>query len=295
MAHQNHDDAIIKNMCGHFTLIRQYILKVRFRTKFPRRVSSPRMQSSSRASGFAQVIVVGGVAAIAALIAAMMPLTQSTSTATSGLERLLRVEVLARSASARLLTAIESRGDLFEQQALDGPVALTLADRTLAVSLEGETGKIDVLRSPSEMLARLGQDLGVEPGSRATFEAEIEEARRHDASRTLAVVQRWLAPLHPDLDTVVTMFGSEHIDPTYAGIEVLSAIPDLSQADAARILSVPRTNRGQFAELSEHLAVNTRRFSIAVRIEWAADQISIRRLPIELSTSGRAIVLAGPY
>jgi hypothetical protein len=145
-------------------------------------------------------------------------------------------------------------------------------------------------------LARLAANLGLEAGALATFDAELQEVRaQRDAARALEVARRWLTPWLADFDAAVTRFGNERIDPTYAPVDVLRAIPDLSPAEIAQILSVSPADRGAFVSMSDHLAANSRRFSVLVRIEWAPDQTGVRRLPIELSTSGKPIVMAGAY
>lgn len=254
------------------------------------------MQHESSNGGFVQVMVVAGIAALAALVVAGLSSTQSADVTAAALERTLRVDVLSRAAFERVLAALESRPDTFEQQALAGPTELEISDQAVAVSVEGEAGKIDLLQAPLPIVARLAENLGLPAGARTTLMEELEEARRErDPAGALDLVRQRLALLADDLDAVVTVFGSQHIDPTYAATDAFEAIPDLSPTEIAQILSAPPSERGQFAAMSEHFATDSRRFSIAVRIAWAPDQVSVRRLPIELSTSGRAIVLAGAY
>ena len=246
--------------------------------------------------GFVQVLVLAGIASLAALAVAGLSSSQSSSTTAAAVERVLRVDVLSRSAFERVLAALESPPDPFEQQALSSPAVLNLPRQDVVVSLEGEAGKVDAARSPLATMVRLADHLGLPAVGRGAFIADLEALRSQgDAAQALDLVRQRLSPLVADLDALVTIFGDERIDPTYAPQVVLEAIPDLSPVEIAQILSVPPPERGQFTALSEHFATNSRRFSIAANIAWAPDQISIRRLPIELSTSGRAIVLSGAY
>lgn len=254
------------------------------------------MRRETSNAGFVQVVVLAGIATLAALSVAGLSSTQSADVTAAAIERMLRVDVLTRSAFARVLAALESRPDTFEQQALSGPTVLEISGQEVAVSLEGEAGKVDLLQAPLTTVVRLADNLELPTGELDSFIAELEGARSQgNAVQALDLARQRLALRAADLDAVVTIFGNAHIDPTYAPREVLETIPDLSPAEIAQILSTPPSERGQFVALSEHFATNSRRFSIAVQIAWGPDQVSIRRLPIELSTSGRAVVLAGPY
>lgn len=242
------------------------------------------------------MVVLAGIAVLAALSVAGLSSAQSADVTAAALERMLRSDVLSRSAFDRVLAALESRPDMFEQQALSGPTTLQVSPQDMAVSLEGEAGKIDLLQAPLATIARLADNLGLPAAGRNAFVQDLEETRTQgNGQRALDLARQRLALLVTDLDAVVTIFGGQHIDPTYAPREVLEAVPDLSPVEIAQILSAPPPERGQFVAMSEHFATNSRRFSIAVQIAWAPDQVSIGRLPIELSTSGRAIVLAGAY
>jgi hypothetical protein len=89
---------------------------------------------------------------------------------------------------------------------------------------------------------------------------------------------------------------SDHsgIDPAYASGRVIAAIPDLPTSTAARISGSTIQDLAQLNLQSRYFAPNGARFSLVAHIDWGPNQSSERRLPVEVSSAGRLVALAGP-
>jgi len=85
------------------------------------------------------------------------------------------------------------------------------------------------------------------------------------------------------------------IDPRYATERVLAAVPDLDPGELASLLAMPAVDRASRHGLSRLFESGGRRFSFAVKVDQPPFVPTTRRLPIELSTSGRVVVLGPSY
>jgi len=233
---------------------------------------------------------------MAGTITGTLSISHSASTAAAAHERLVQIDIASASAFRRGLVAFAEDGDELAVEALHEPVPVSAGPQTIELSLEAEGGKVDVLRADHGLIGRLAVGLGLDDGRVAAMLSELAVARKdEDAERALAVVRQYLVVAADDLDALVTVRGSDRIDPTLAADEVLAAIPDLNPVQLAQILAVSRQARGQFIGWSRYFGTGGRSFAIVARVDWAEDQRSVRRLPIELSTSGQAMVVGGAY
>lgn len=249
-------------------------------------------------TGFVQVIVVSALATIGGLVTASLIATTKTNQQTAALERLVRNEAIGISGSQRLAAAIDDPADALEAQALWGTVATKLANIEISFRIEPEGSKIDVLAAELGLIEGYASQVGLDPRSTTTLLGEIGKARgRSDGVTALEAVRVAMTGMLPaeGLDRDFTRFGGAGIDPSYASSRVLHAIPDLSPADADRIAATTPDERAQHVHLSRYFSSGGRRFTLVTQIAWSANETSERRLPIEISTSGKIIVLAGPY
>lgn len=245
-------------------------------------------------AGFVQLLVVAALATLGGLLTASLMSATQTSRQTAALERLVRGDVLAESGFQRLIAAIDGPQDTLENEALSGAVSLSLADADVQLRIEAIGSKIDVLSADLLLLENYLTQAGVERQQLAALLADVGDARsRSDGEGAIEAVRAVGAGLQPAFDRDLTRFGGPGIDPNYASSSVLRAIPDLAPIDADRIAATPEGERGEHARLSRYFTSTGRRFSLATRIEWAADAIAERRLPIEISTSGKVMVLGG--
>jgi hypothetical protein len=246
--------------------------------------------------GFVQILVLGALATLAALVGAAMMLARTDSTHSAALERLVRTDVLVTSGFRRTMAALGSPTDDFETLALEGDAGFPLGDVSTNVRIDGENGKIDVLLSDPVLMQQLAGNAGVSPADiRQLADAVAAMREQSDGAGALDAARGVFSPYLPSFAEAVTRFGGAGIDPTYASADVLSAIPDLSPSDAARIAATPAAERSQLVSLSRYFTSNSRRFSIVVSIDWGLGETATRRLPIEISTSGQPIILAGAY
>ena len=216
---------------------------------------------------------------------------------TAALERLVRSDAIAVSGFQRLAAAIDESADVLENQALQGFVSLPLASAEILLGIEADGSKIDVLAADPLMLERYLTEASLDLRRVTILLGDIGVARsRSDGAGALEIVRAAIAGLLPTgaFDRDLTRFGSSGVDPTYASARVLHAIPDLAPSDADRIAATPAGERAQYARLSGYFASTGRHFSLVTRIGWGADAAAERRLPIEISTSGKVVVLAGP-
>lgn len=248
-------------------------------------------------TGFVQLIVVAALATLGGLLTANLMAATHTSRQTAALERLVRSETIGTSGAYRLAAAIGDPADALENQALHGAVNVGVGGTGMSLRIETSGSKIDVLAAEMVLIEGYVSQSGLAPSAAATLLANISEARtRSDGAEALEAVRVALAGILPiaDIERDFTRFGGPGIDPSYASAHVLHAIPDLSPADAARIAAAAPEDRAKDA-LSRYFSSTGRRFSLVTRIVWAPNETSERRLPIEISTAGQVIVLAGSY
>lgn len=248
-------------------------------------------------AGFVQLLVVAALAAVGGLLTAGLMTAMQSSRQTAALERLVRSDAIAASGFRRLATAIEEPADTLESEALRGPVDVSLGGTGLSLRVEANGSKIDVLAADITMIESYLRQTGLDPQSVTTVLDDVGKARSSaNGAAALQIIRAAVIGLVPDsaLSRDLTRFGGMGIDPNYASRRVLRAIPDLTPADAERMASAPEGGRAQYAHLSRYFASTGRRFSLLTTINWTADTMPERRLPIEISTSGKVVVLAGP-
>ena len=250
--------------------------------------------------GFVQILLLVALATIAAVLTAVLIGARQNVLYAKALDRMIRTEALAASGFQRLGAAILDHADDLEQAALEGtdPPLVTLADARLALTLEGEGGKIDLLRADMALLTEYLVNAALPAAAQARLIADIAAARdsKDGAAARDAVRLALLDSLsNAQIDADFTILGTTAgIDPRYASERVLAAVPDLDPGDLAALLAMPEAERTQQG-LSRYFESGGRRFSLVVKIDQPPFAPATRRLPIELSTSGRVLVLGAPY
>ncbi len=261
------------------------------RRRFGSARSAGRSARSTSQAGFVQLIVVSALAVLGGLLSASLLGATQTSRQAAALERLVRSEVVADAGFRRLVAAIEDPSDTLENAALQEPTKVAFAANELSLRIEANGSKIDVLVAEPQLIERYASQAGLDTPGVAGLLDELGAARRdQDGAKALELVRVALTGLLPgdELNHDFTRFGGSGIDPTYASRRVLHAVPDLSLADADRIAAASPAERAQEAQLSRYFASGGRRFALVTQVatsEW--------RLPIEISTAGKVIVLAG--
>lgn len=240
-----------------------------------------------------QLLVVSALAVLGGLLTAGLLAAAETGRQAAALERLVRGEAAADAGFYRLVAAIEDPADTLETVALQGQTTLAMTGDELSLGIEANGSKIDVLAADLQLIERYARQVGLNgPDVSAlldTLGAAREAGNGSAALEAIRVAMTGLLPSE-ELSRDITRFGAAGIDPTYASSRVLHAVPDLSPADADRIAAAPSAERAQYAQLSRYFASAGRRFSLLVRA-GLLDQ----RLPLEMSTAGKVVVLAGAY
>lgn len=251
---------------------------------------------SASESGFVQLIVVSGLAVLGGLLTVSLLAATETGRQGAALERLVRSEVAADAGFYRLVAAIEDPADALETAALQGQAQLVIAGDELSLGVEANGSKIDVLAADLQLIERYARQAGLDGRDLSALLDRLGVARETgDGPAALEAIRVAITGLLPsqELSRDITRFGGSGIDPTYASSRVLHAVPDLGPADADRIAAAPLAERAQYAQLSRYFASAGRRFSLVTRVGWGANALSEGCLPIEISTAGRAVALAG--
>lgn len=252
----------------------------------------------TRADGFAQVTLLLALAAIAAVLTASLATSRGASRQAASLEQLARGEARAESGFQRLLAAFADPADELEAVAFAGDAQVSVGGVPVTLRIEAEGSKIDVLEADRSMVARYLEQNFVVGGEIASVLAALE-ADRSRADATAASLLLELALVGGlDLGQMrrdLTRFGGKGIDPQYASERVLRAVPDLTLAEADRIAALGPSERASFLGRSSYFASGGRHFTLVAEIDGDGGGSMEWHLPIEISTAGKAIVLAGAY
>jgi hypothetical protein len=81
------------------------------------------------------------------------------------------------------------------------------------------------------------------------------------------------------------------IDPMYASRAVLSAGPNLTLNAVEQVLQLSQNNPSAIRGLSAHFSTGRAVFSIVATVRWGPNETSSKRVPIEISSAGRVLVL----
>lgn len=244
------------------------------------------------------MLVVAALATLGGLLTITLVAETRTSRQAAALERLLRAETIGTSGFYRLVAAIDDPADALEIQALQGMAAAQIGDTKPSLAIESSGGKIDVMAAEMSLLEGYLNRAGLAPSAATGVVGEVAEARvRRDGATALEAVRTALSgTFRPaELDMDLTRFGTAGIDPRHASNHVLHAIPDLAPTDAEQVAAAPLEERPRSLHLSRYFASMGRRFSLVTRVDFGPGHLLERQLPIELSTSGKVIVLGGPF
>lgn len=248
-----------------------------------------------RESGFAQILVIAALAVLAAVMTAAVSTSRLGGQQISALDARVVADVRLDSGLQLSRAALNDPADDLELRVMEAPVELTIGDEQVDLASEG--GKIDVLRSDMPLIERFCINAGLNQDELALLVAALSDRRAvGDDVGAMDAVELALSE-DVDFDVIeesFTRFGSDRIDPAFASLAVLRAIPDLADAEARRIAATPFRERSQYTPLSRYFASGLRRFMLIARSATGAKDAFERRLPIELTNSGGVIELDRP-
>jgi hypothetical protein len=251
------------------------------------------------ADGFVQIGALAGLAIVAALVTAVLSESVRLSRQTEALDRVTRGAIAADSGIRRLLVAIDSPAD-----ALEGwvgvagvPYPFEFSGLQLTLAIEGEAGKINPLSIAAPILAGYIENLAIPGPDKAILISLLEDARSNeDTGAAMDALHAYLIPALSSEDIArdfTTRSRLAGIDPQLASERVLRAVPDVSDAEAAEIVRGRARQPGAISAPSAYFATGRPLFTLVAAVRWTESESFTRRVPIELTTAGRAIVLDG--
>lgn len=250
---------------------------------------------SNSDGGFVQVAVLLGLAVVAGLLTATMTLSTTTSRSASAYERLVVSELAGLSAAQRLVAALADLGDDFEQRALDGVETLDLGPLRVAVQLEAESSKINLLHGREELVERLLQQIAP-PAELSQWRTALQAAQdSSDAEAAIDLVEAaWGQSGGDNIRGDVTTLGiASGIDPTYASETALRSIPDVSAVELARYAALAPEARRTERLNSAYVASPGRLYALHASSGGAGQPDFSVRIYFEVTTAGKPIILSG--
>jgi general secretion pathway protein K len=192
-----------------------------------------------------------------------------------------------------------------------------LSSGLVRTQLSDEGGRIDIGKAPVEVLAslfrasgapggvadRLAQEVDAwrkpqdeKPGSAASRLSATPPTAKDDQSfsdvRQLlnvpGMAPEWVAAMLP----LMTVFGTETVNPLTASIPVLAALPGIGQAQIEALLAARRGSPADAARLTA--SIGTAQKYLQVKTQQAASVDLVARLRDGYTTGARAVILLLP-
>lgn len=246
------------------------------------------------------MMVLVALGTISAVITAAILTSTAASRNYAALDRLVETDALAISGFNRLEAAMLDPADDLETRALqlDSSAEIAVGDQRIALRIEGVGGKIDPVRTDPDVIVHYLANAQLSAAEQTNVMNAIGMAREAGSGNS-GYDAMLIGLLDREADRVLqqdfTQFADHSgIDPAYASQRVIAAIPDLPMSPAGRNSGRTMQGLAQLNLQSRYFAPNGARFSLVARVDWGPNQSSQRRLPVEVSSAGRLIPIAGP-
>lgn len=197
----------------------------------------------SAEDGFALVSVVMLAALIAALVIGILGSTRRIAYETDRAAAVVETHALGEAGLNRIIAAYLNRGDPMRGPLRpDGrPVSWEFAGHELILSVQAESGKIDVNAGDRTHIEAVLSGLLAAPSAagflRRLDEARANHARVHSVASLLSPFERMMST-RDDLERHFTVMTEQRgIDPATAPILTLQALPHLSVEQRARLVA----------------------------------------------------------
>jgi general secretion pathway protein K len=262
-----------------------------------------------RQDGFALLAVLWAAVMLAIIIASLLTTGRTEALVAHGKSHVADLEAAADAAINRtILTMLDM--DVAARPPTDGTdFAEVFAGRTIRVSVQDESGKIDLNVATGELLTRLLLVAGLQPDDAQAMADRIQDWREHtelhrfngageaayrDAGTgygprrgpfpnvaELQLVLGMAPPLFARLAPSLTVAsGTPWVDPTYAGHDVLLALPGGSEASVAAALAA-RAAAGHPGVVIGH--------AFTITAEIVDDGVTMVRRAVIRLTGGREV------
>lgn len=245
-------------------------------------------------SGFTLIIVLVALVSLAGLLSGLLLLSRETSEAARIIERQAVARVAEFAAYGRLDAALRDPADRFEEalSADNGQITIRFSGHSVSLSLEREGGKIDPRITAPAILARFLARAAPPPPPQLSETLRMSSNPSDLRVALLSSLLPWL-----DVDQIAqdfTLWGQNPgIDPTGASLPVLMALPDLTPADARQVFESHGATASAGFVHSDYFGPPSRRFSLRLAIRWTDSESWVRRIPFEVTGSGRPMRLDG--
>jgi hypothetical protein len=248
-------------------------------------------------AGFVQMVALAGLAALGSMVMVAMLASSASSTGARALDRLVRADAQTTSGWLRLYAALRDPNDGVESSALNATnESLKVGKVEVLLRMESEASKFDVGLADIAVLSRYLDNAGIRNAAAGQVLDRVVAARQMgnvDAALTAlqVVLLGNLDP--PALGRDLTIYGPHAgIDPTFASLAVLAALPDLTPAEASAIDQASYQERQSLGIQSNYFAPGGRTYALVAG--GGSGDSPERRLILELSASGRPILVATP-
>ena len=255
------------------------------------------MRRTQRTAGFVQVLALVGLSLVGGLLTVTLTQSHRTKVSLAVLERQMVADTIAATAIRRLIAAIGDPGDDLDLRVgvYGVPFRVPLAGVPVSLAIVGEAGRIDVLAADPVLLASYVEKTGLARSEQVALISSMVDARAaQDAQAAFDALYRHLIPIGRG-EHVVEDFtmrsGLSGVDPLFANERVLKAVPDLTAASVAGILR--ERERGSVVQArSEYFSRGRALFTVVATVHWSDTERLAKRVPIEITTGGQALVLS---
>jgi hypothetical protein len=253
---------------------------------------------SGSENGFAQVLVLFSLATLCGLLTVALTQGLRTSQYSRALDLQLRGGAVARSGVDIIIDAIENPSVTLETALLGAevPYVTMIAGTDTQFEIQAEAGKINPATIELELLAGYLTDAAVPPQTQTELLAALRMPR--DEVDGLAALREVHAHLLPfiDMQQLRRDFGiwntAAGIDPTFASRAVLSAVPDITDADVESLILARWTNPDAGRPVSRYFSRSRAVFCAVATVHWDENRIASYAEAIEITNGGRVLKLS---
>jgi hypothetical protein len=248
-------------------------------------------------AGFVQIVALAGLATVGSIVTVVMLTSSASSTGARALDRLVRADAQTTSGWLRLYAALRDPYDDIENSALNATNgSLKVGKVEVLLRMESEASKLDVGLADIAVLSRYLDNAGIRnAGAEQVLDSVVAARQVGNVDAALTALQVvLLGNLDPyTLGRDLTIYSPHAgVDPTFASLAVLAALPDLTPVEASAIDQASYQERQSLGIQSNYFAPSGRTYALVAG--GGSGDSPERRLIVELSASGRPILVAMP-